>query len=215
MAVSKPHSTIWLLGRCLLPSWASFFACTLTAFCLIVLHLVSISINMGTILPNILDGAWAITYTNTIVQPLATFLNAPLFGDGLVIIIWGVCGLVLYTVLEIIVHSIQAWRTTERDIQFVNERKIVRHPLLGEIFKILLWRLVIGMIAAAVVILLQPYVSEAFHLDYQVALGNITTLELIQSLGFTFVVLSGVIHLLVVFLRLYTLRTRLFGETLY
>ncbi|HEX8763084.1 MAG TPA: hypothetical protein VF733_04995, partial [Candidatus Saccharimonadales bacterium] len=158
--MSRPHSTVWLLARCFLPSWTVFLVGGTLPLLVIALVIVAISVNIGTILPDVLDGTLALTYTNNVVQPLVTVGSTPLVGNALVVVVWGTLGVALYTVTEFIVHGIRNLRESGHDVQFV-DGKIIPHPLLGQTFGLLVWRLVIGMAAAAAVIWLQPLLSRA------------------------------------------------------
>jgi len=67
---STRYSSAYRIGRSLLPSALEGTACICIGVLLALLHVVLLSMALGTLFPTFLDGQWGILYTNDIVQPL-------------------------------------------------------------------------------------------------------------------------------------------------
>jgi len=182
---------------------------------LVIVHLVLVSVNVGTALPGVFNGQWAIGYTQYVVQPLTVFFNNLFVNDVLLVVLWGIVGLGVYMIFEFIVHGIGEWREAQKDIQMaVNQstnKVVVQHPMRKYFVTAALWR---GAIIGLIIIYLvatQPLLQWVLAADLALVVG----MPLVESItqAVTAIIIWAVFwHGCVVLLRLYTMRTRLFGD---
>lgn len=208
---SRHHSTIYLLGRSLLPSDISGVLCVCFSIGLILAHLVLLSLVLGTALPKLFDGQWGLLYTNDVVQPLATLSNNLTFNNALVIGAWGVFGLAVYFVFEFVFGFLKDWREEETDIQLAGNR-IIHHPARGSFVATMLWRMSVLIVGLAALIAVQPLLRHLLANDTQLVTGNLSLFAAAHKLLFEIVGWALAAHCVVVFWRLFLMRTRLFGD---
>ena len=176
-------------------------------------HLLGLSLS-GTAFPASFDENLLQGYANFIIQPLATVVNDTSFNSGLTILIWGITGWVLCSVVATIAGAINDWRNTENDITMPWEGVIVHHPLQRNLIVRSLWRLMIGICIILYTAAILPVVRYCLGNDVlALQVDSFATGFYISA--FTVLVWTAVFHVYVVLFRLYVLRTRLFGEILY
>ncbi len=207
---SRLPSNARLLIRALTPSSASVLGCFGLAALIVVTHIIMVSLSYGTVLPSILNGDFAAGYTNHIVQPVETFLNNSTYARALAIVVWGCIGFVFYTVAAVIGGFVGHWREAEDNVEMVGEGRFV-HPLRRSFGLSVLWRVALGIAGGVALMLLQPTFRWMFRVDGFV-FSNAFTLHDLYQVFLSIVVWALVLHGVTVFLRLYLLRTRLFGE---
>lgn len=212
MIDNKHYSAPYLIGRSLLPSAISGLLCGCFSLLLIGLHLLLLSLNIGTALPQFFDGQWGIAYTNTIVQPLQTLFNNLAFNNVLSILLWGVAGLATYLLIEYVMHLHSGWRHAEDDIQIVGER-VIYHPARRSFITTVLWRVCILIIFTAIFILAQLPLQRLLATDPELVVGGLSLVSSVRKLTIELVGWTLFAHCVVVFLRLFLMRTRLFGDS--
>lgn len=212
MHENKSYSTLYLIGRSLIPSAIGVAVCLCFGACLIGLHMLMLSLSLGTSLPTVLDGQWGIAYTNSIVQPLQTLFNNLAFNNVLIIVLWGVAGLATYFLFEYIVYIRRDWRAAENEIQMVGERRIVLHPARATFLLTVLWRMGVLVAAAIVFIAMQPLLQFLVSADSAIVAGDLPIRVSILKITLELVGWAVCAHGFVVFLRLFLMRTRLFGD---
>src|ERR1051326_7423415 len=100
MSQRQKFTTARLILRSLTPSGATLFFCITIAFLLVGVNIVLQSVDVGTALPGILDGQWAIFYTEHVVQPLTQLLSSNTLNKFLIAVLWGVAGFTVYIGFE-------------------------------------------------------------------------------------------------------------------
>lgn len=211
MPARPKYSSAQLIIRSLRPSAASTFWCLLIAALLVGVNVVLRSVSTGTALPGVLDGQWAVSYTENIVQPLTELLSNNILNKLLVAMLWGVAGFVVYIGFEYGLHWLRDWRESRTNIRMARGN-VIERPLTENFWRAALWRT--GVLLAGIIFLIavQPLLRDALEATQ----GAVVSENLLQDgLQLLFAVLEWavVLHGLVVFLRLYTMRTRLFGDS--
>lgn len=210
MSTRQNYTTKRLFLRSLTPSAVSFLLCGLFGFIVVASNIVLLSVTIGTALPSVLDGQWAIAYTQNVVQPLSTFLANNAFNKSLVALLWGSAGFIAYVAFEYSVHWSKTLKQARNDVQMARGR-IVEHPLKDEFWKSVRWRG--GVIIAAVMffIAMQPLLNNASSVASEFVVSKQLATD---SLRVVLAILEWALfwHGCVVLLRLFTLRTRMFGD---
>ncbi len=212
MVNNKHYSTPYLIGRSLLPSAMSSLLCLCFSILFIGVHLLLLSLNIGTALPQFFDGQWGIMYTNNIVQPLETLFNNLAFNNVLVIILWGIAGLGTYFLVEYVIHMQSGWHHAENDIQIVGG-KIIYHPARRSFITTVLWRNCILIVFVAIFIFAQVPLQRLLGTDPELVVGGLSLVASVRRLTLELVGWTLFAHSVVVFLRLFLMRTRLFGDS--
>jgi hypothetical protein len=205
-------SFAYRLGRTLLPSPMSAALCLCVGITMVCIYLLVLSVSLGTSLPSLFDGEWGISYTNHIVQPLLSIFNDLTFNKIVFLGLWGLAGLATYFGLEYIVRLFKNAHSAEHDIQ-LTPRGIIRHPAISSFFVAALWR-------AGVLVVFMPLLALAVKLPLEqlsavapeAVLGNLSTSRTIMQLGLLVAAFGLLSHGIVVFLRLFAMRMRLFND---
>lgn len=212
MSQRQIYSTKRLILRCLQPSAVSLFVCGLIAFSMVVVNIVLRSVDVGVALPSIFDGQWAIAYSEHVVQPLTELLTSNALNKTLIAVMWGFAGFLVYVGFEYGVHSLRELRQSRQEIRMARGGQVEQSPLTKTFWRGVMWRT--GMLLLAIVFFFVgtvPLLASAFGIAESVILSeNLARdgLRVILAVAEWFVCL----HALVVFFRLYTMRTRLFGD---
>ena len=126
---------------------------------------------------------------------------------------WALFGWLLYAIVAFIANNLSEIRTAKQEIRFV-EGYPVYSPMHRSIIGRLLWRL-------CVIVLLVVgtfFATDAMHYslmnDYRFLLAT-SVPEMLPYLLINLAIWMGLLHGYVVLLRLYLLRTRVFGEILF
>jgi hypothetical protein len=210
MPLKSNYSNSALLLRSLRPSGISAFFCIGVAFVLVVVNIVLQSVDIGTALPGLLDGQWAISYTEHVVQPLTEILSSNTLNKGLIAGLWGTAGFLVYVGFEYLLHTMHSLRESRENIR-IARGNVVEHPLSSGFWTDMLWRIGVIVVGIIFIIAVQPLLNNALGvadtvlLDADLAHNGLLVVIAIAEWAF-------VLHGLVVFLRLYTRRTRLFGD---
>lgn len=210
MATKTKYSSRALLLRSFQPSVVSGFLCTIVAFLLVAANIVLQSVGIGTALPGLLDGQWSIAYTEHIVQPLTEILSSNTLNKFLVAALWGVAGFLVYVGFEYLIHVSRSLRESQENIRMARGH-VIERPLVSSFWRAVVWR--VGVIVAVLLFLalVQPLLNHALGVPQTVLLDtNLLRDGLLVLLAVAEWTL--VLHGLVVFLRLYSQRTRLFGD---
>ncbi len=208
---TKQFTTGQLIRRSLTPSGISGFLCVLIGFALVIIHVILLSVSFGTALPGLLDGQLAIAYTENIVQPLSTFFTNGTLNKFLVAALWGVVGLTVYTGFEYAIKTYSTMKDAQRTVALNASGAWDHQPLQNYFIQAILWRSGVLSLAIIFFVVMQPLLKMAVD----VAPRIIVSQNLVQD-GMSAVVaaLTWAVfwHGCVVLLRLYTRRTRLFGD---
>jgi hypothetical protein len=210
MRPTTKHNTLQLIRRSLQVTKGNLFAYFVISVLLVGVNIVLQSVNVGTALPGVLDGQWAIAYTEHVVQPLTELLSSNTLNKGLVAALWGVAGFIVYLGFEYAVHWSRTLRESRTNIRMARGN-VIEHPLTSSFWTTALWRGTVLVLAVAFLIAIQPLVSSALSATQDILLSNTLgkdSLRLVLAVVEWMVVLHGI----VVLSRLYVMRTRLFGD---
>ncbi len=176
---------------------------------LVGLHIVLAGTNTASFLPGFLTDQGATAYTNFIVRPIGGLLGNNGTNSILSIGLWGLFGLIIYSLVEFAINTYQEWRADKQQVSIVNNQlATVEHPLERVLIIKILWRLLIGI---ALIVLT---IGAAAVLNRLLAgsLQDKSVHTFLYKLGVSFAALVVMLHLYIVLLRLFMFRTRLFGE---
>lgn len=212
MSLRQMYTTKQLIKRSLLPSGMSFLLCLVLGFGLVAINIVLLSVDVGTSLPGILDGQWAIAYTQHVVQPLTTFLSNNTFNKLLVALLWGLAGFTMYVGFEYVMHWKKTLRDTQHDVQMARGA-IVEHPMQDEFWKMVRWRVIVIACTLVFIVIMQPLLSHAMKVAPEFVVSKDLVNDGVMA-GIAMLEWAIFFHGMVVALRLYTMRTRMFGDDL-
>lgn len=213
MSLQKAPSASRMFLRTLQPSWLSILASIPVAIVLIVIQLLSLSLSTGTAFTNLFNGDLAVSYTTYVVTPMIRLINLNAVGITSNILAWGITGWLLLSLAELGVKSYREWREIENSTQ-ITDGRIINHPMRRTYITRLFWRL--GCIGGFILLILKarPVLDQITAINKQLLEGQDlqTGIPLFLTAVFLWMFLE---YAVVVLLRLYTFRTRLFGEILY
>lgn len=173
-----------------------------------------LSLSLGTSLPGLFDGHWGISYTNSVVRPLLSVFYNLTLNKIVLIALWGLAGLATYFLLEYIARAFRSARSTEHDIQFTGPgQAIIHHPARSSFWVAALWRSGVLLIFVPVIILaVKPPLSSLSNIAPGAVLGSLPFAQTVKQLLIVAGELSLLTHCVVVFLRLFAMRMRLFSD---
>lgn len=213
ISLREAHVGAKLFLRSLLPSPFSLAFSFLLTLIIIGGHMLMLSVS-GTAYPAALNDLLLEGYANYIVGPLTAVINSNAVNFFLLIIFWGVIGLVVYEGLAHTASLIYEWRTMKEAINVPAERAIRRHPLAGYFVVHLVWRILVVFLSLVLTIVLLPIVH--FILTNTEEMLSVTSAgDFLRLLGINVLWWLVIMHAYVVLLRWYVFRTRLTGEILY
>ncbi len=208
---TKQFTTGQLIRRSLTPSGISGFLCVLIGFVLVIIHVVLLSVSFGTALPGLLDGQLAAAYTENIVQPLSAFFTNGALNKFLVAALWGIVGLTVYTAFEYGIKAYTTMKDGQKTVALNAAGSWDHRPLQNYFIQAILWRAGVLSLAIIFFVTMQPLLKLAMDVAPRIIVSE----NLFQD-GMRAVVaaLTWALfwHGCVVLLRLYTRRTRLFGD---
>lgn len=209
---SKRYTSTYLIVRSLLPSGLEGMVCVCIGLLMVIVHVVLLSMALGTLFPTFLDGQWGIFYTNDIVQPLLTLSSSLTFSNILNLSLWGLLGLAVYFVFEVAVDFYKDWREEEADIQIAGTQ-IIHHPARKSFLTKVFWR--VGVLFVSLLTLVafaEPVLTHLFIRDDKLVLGEVPLSTAATKIALEIVGWALISHATVVFGRLFLMRTRLFGD---
>lgn len=171
-----------------------------------------LSLSLGTSLPSLFGGQWGIAYTNTVVQPLLSIFANFTLNKILFLGLWAIAGLVTYLVIEYVIMLFRNLRSAEHDIQLTAEG-IINHPAMSSFFVAALWRAAVLIVfVPGLAIAMQYPLQKLSTLGPRTVLGHVPGTSAILQLLFLALLFTLLSHAIVVFLRLFAMRMRLFGD---
>jgi hypothetical protein len=212
MTEGRTPTAAQLIIRSLLPSAISAALCICFGIVVVAVNLLLLSLTAGTSLPRLLDGQWALMYTNYVVGPTERVINNFTVNNILVIVLWGVIGLCVYGLSSYGIHLFWEWWHAEHDIKIGAQGHIVPHPLRHAFIITILWRLSVLCITVAGFVGMQPVSERVLRIGPNIILGNPTLTTALFQLGIAIFTWTFLAHCFVVLARLFLMRTRLFGD---
>ncbi|HUC89289.1 MAG TPA: hypothetical protein VMR45_00645 [Patescibacteria group bacterium] len=214
MELDRPASAARQIFHCFMPSPASAVGCFLASLGLVMLHVLYASITSRNYLPTFLGGNWAVNQFNGMFGWIEEFTGSEAVSGILQVLLWSLIGLVIFGVIEFCVKGYLTWRKASREVSFVGEGQVAPHPLSRNVLLVVLWRLFIGGCAIIFALTAWPLLRWVLSTDTTLLTGLPFSTSLWR---FLLAILAWVflLHCCVVLLRLYTLRTRLFGGEFY
>jgi hypothetical protein len=211
MSQRSELTTRKLIVRSLTPSGASAFLCIVLAALMVGVNIVLQSVSVGTALPGILDGQWSIAYTEHVVQPLTEALSSNALNKLLVAILWGVAGFLVYILIEYVVHTYKGLQESRNNIRMARGN-VIERPLTTSFWQAIRWRLGVAAVGVLFLIAIQPILNDALSIGPRIVLSDHLRRDSLRML-LAMVEWAIILHGLVVLMRLYTMRTRLFGDS--
>jgi len=210
MALGQFNTNGKLLRRSIFPSAGEGLACFMIALIFILSDIVLQSVNVGTSLPGVLDGQWAIWYTDHVVQPLTTFLSNNTLNKLIVAILWGSAGFIVYVSFEYYMRWRRTLRYSQHDVQMARGQ-IVERPMYDEFWKTVKWR--VGVIIGFVIFLfvMQPALGYAADAVQTFVVSKNLARDSLQ-IGLAILIWATMLHGIIVGIRLFVQRTRIFGD---
>lgn len=195
-----------------MPSSLSLMVSFLLSGFIIGGHMLAITLN-GKALPSSLNEYGIQAYTSTVIDPLLRITNNVTFNNGLSILLWALFGWLLYAVVAFIANNLSEIRTAKQEIRFV-EGYPVYSPMHRSIIGRLIWRLCVLIIMVVGTFFAVNAMHYCLMNDYRILLStNIS--DMLPYLAINLGIWMGLLHGYVILLRLYVLRTRVFGEILF
>lgn len=126
-------------------------------------------------------------------------------------LLWGMAGLAVYSVGEFVFRLYRDGREAGRDVQFVGQR-VIQHPARREYMIRVIWRASVLLVALALVVVVHPLPANLLAADARLIAGAFSLAASIRRLVFAIICWTILAHCFVIFLRLFSMRTRLFGD---
>lgn len=208
---TKQFTTGQLIARSLTPSASSGFLCVIIGIALELIHIVLLSVSLGTALPGVLDGQWAVAYTENVVQPLSTFFTNNIFNKLIVASLWGAVGLAVYMGFEYGIHNYRMVQEAKRQVALNANGSWDRGPMQRYFVRAMLWRVGVLVMAFVFLAAMQPLFKYAIDTGPQVLVSRDLASDGLRVAAGA-LVWALFCHGIVVLLRLYMQRTRLFGD---
>jgi hypothetical protein len=205
-------ASVKIFFHTLLPSSASIITGFLLALTIMGGHVLLVTLN-GEVRPAAFDDQALYAYNSNIVDPLLRLTNSSTLNNGLGILFWGIFGWILYAGVAFVASSISEWRLAKSEVRIASGT-IVRSPMQRGLAVRLLWRFVIAILLIIYTMAIMPVMHYCLTNDWQMLVSSQITDTLpyfFKSLGVWLLVFHGYL----VLLRLYMMRTRIFGEILY
>lgn len=205
------RSFAYRLLRSLSPSPISAIWCLVLGGTVVGGYLVMSSLSFGTSLPGVADGEWGVNYTNNVVRPLLALFSSLTLGNLAVVLLWGLAGLLVYFLVEYVVHIGQDLDSAEHTI-LITRSGVVQHPTIRAFLLATAWRFgVLLVFVPGLIVALQPPLQLLAKLGPQVVLGGVPDQDKVLRLLGLVLAFGLLFHGVVAFLRLMSMRTRLFG----
>jgi hypothetical protein len=211
MTSANDRTLGYRLLHTVLPSSVDVLISITVALVVVGGYLLGQSVSIGTSLPDIFDGEWGIAYTNNIVQPLASIFSNNTVGTAAVAFMWGLAGLALYILIEMVTRTYRGLREANSYIQ-LTDSAIVRRPSLRSFFVVLLWRIAtVAVFSLLLAVLIFPVMHSLGAAAPQIVLGQLMTVDVTKRLASLILGVALSFHVIVVFLRLFLMRMRIFS----
>lgn len=213
----RKHSALWLVVHTLIPSLSGILTSICVVILLVIAHVIVLSVNNGVLAPGVFgqqSEQWVTVYGNYVLPRLDKLLRNNFLGTAATAFVWAVIGCLVLAILEGTFNTVREARETEGSVTFISPEQMVRHPLRRTLFLRWLWRLFIGMNIVLLTIALFPTMARLLGQDVAM-LHAMNIGQLVRGVGTVIVGWTIIIHLYVVLVRLFMLRTRVFGEILY
>jgi hypothetical protein len=204
----------YLFLRSLLPTIASFIASSIIAFAVIGVHVLLLSINDGAMLPHSFDtlgGNWSPIHVTRPGSPFGTVVHNSYVKTGVFIVLWALVAWVAFKLVEMVVMAVRSMREDQKSVYVPAEMVIVHHPLRRALAARLAWRFCILVIAVSLAMLAQPLMQHIWIWDKQISQAD-TLPGVLRYLLVVYAAWMVLLHMSLVFLRLFLLRTRVYGE---
>lgn len=208
---TRQFTTAQLLRRSLTPSSISGFLCVVIGLALTITHIVLLSLSVGTSLPGVLDGQWSVAYTEAVVRPLSAFFANNFLNKLLVAGLWGAVGLGVYMGFEYAIHAYNSAKEAQRQVALSSSSTWQKSPLQGYFLRAVVWRVGVIVATAIFLVAMQPLLAFALDTAPRIVTSQNLSGDAVRAVGAALVWML-LFHGLVVLLRLYTMRTRLFGD---
>lgn len=161
-----------------------------------------------------LSGQLVEVYATNIAEPIDRLLENEMLATAAVGIFWGIVGLLIYALLTFVVSAITDVKRDSEEIRLSAEGLVAYHPMRRSLLARTLWRIIVGLLIPLSSFILFPFMGDLLHRDVLVTEAHSfieVAKQLLLAIGGWLVVL----HIYVVLIRLFLLRTRVFGEIIH
>ena len=185
-------NTAKALLKSFLPSLLSAFVGLCLATSIMVVHVISLSLNAGLLLPNLLQGEteiWGTLLVNGLEPTVLFVAHNTIAATSLIALMWGVVGVLLYLLMS-------------STIAAAKEAYNIKDPTMRFYLVLLAWHVVIAMLMVALTFALWPVAKWLISQDYALA-QSATVPELLAHIGTIVLGWMLILHAYVVLYRLF------------
>lgn len=211
LSFSKIATGAVLLAKILLPAPTELVLCLIAAGLLTGADIVLLSLNFGTFLPSVVNGYWAVDYTNYVVGPLERVTNNEAVARAVGFILWGFIGFLVYSLIKYAGGNYRSWREVEDSVQMPYAGYVVKHPGQRAFMAQTAFRIGVIAVATALVVAGRLLFHRLFAANDQLFIGQLTTGK-VEGVGLAILGWTAVAHIGVIFARLYEMRPRVFDR---
>lgn len=210
MNSQKLHSGLWFFLRSLLPSPISAAICLLLGFMLATFIVVASNLSEKASVSGNQVNSLAATYASHLVSPLEALWRNQAVAYVATALLWGLVGFLVYTLFEHVFAAYADWRKKD-NYKLTSVGASEYAPQEKERFFRLVWRIGIvvgafGLFLAVQPVLLQVVLAEGQFVPF------VWSPSTIGSFLLQVITWAALFHGCVMALRLFFLRTRLFGD---
>jgi len=201
-----------------MPSLASILSSIVFVIFILAFHLLLLTSNSELVISELAvinpDDRLTNFYASTIQGPIDKAFANDTLGVLSTALIWGLVGWVVYELIEFIVGNLYKLKSSQSEITSPAKSEVISHPLRKQLIVRLLWRFFIGLAITTWTIYIQPYLLNLFQRDLLILSSESPSEALYQILA-VFLGWIFILHVYVVLMRFFVLRTRYFGEIIY
>lgn len=203
-----------LFIRSILPSTSSIVGSIVVILILTGFHVLLLTNRPEVLLPKVAgesNDQMIQIYDKTVLAFINNFFGSSILGVLSTALVWGFAGWVVYSIIDLITNTYNEWRSSEVEINFESNKETIRKNLLDQLIIKILWRFLIGLLTIITFISMRGFVAELFNMNVVIIASN----SLYYTILGIIVLFSGwmlLLHIYVIYFRLFLLRTRVFGE---
>lgn len=187
------------------------------AFGIIGFHMLLLSQEADLLLPHFagtMNDQLADVYATAILGPVNRAFGNSLLSTITTAFVWGVVGWILYSAVDYLVTRSRELRNSNKEITVPLKNQVIRSPLHRQIVIRLLWRFFIGLLLVVITVLLQSVVAKLLEQNILFLRAD-SPVAMLRHIGISLGGWLIVQHIYVMLLRLFVMRTRVFGEIIY
>jgi len=215
MGVTREYSTGSLILRAARPTVLSVLVCALVAAGFIILHFILLSINQGAFLPNLFDGDWAAFYSNSVTRPLLLITQNDVVNQIIAALLWGILGVIVYAIITFISRRISWFRSEQSAMRMDGGQAFKYHTPIVSVVGRAIFRFAVLVVGVLFSMLVGPFFSSRFSQHTSIFDGLVPATEAAMTIALTVILVAVSLQIYLALLRLFLLRTKIFGEVIY